>query len=146
MIRLSQWFIMLCLWLYFRKKGGVVIFLSWCFHSENPRKRVLVSKRLLNQGLLDDRCLSFLPLCCLPFFDLRIPIAPLLSSNTSWTKIYLSPQLVVNYSTTKTGPHDIAEILLKVTLNTIKSINQSTNWDGCFEHKLGVVVGWTPYP
>jgi hypothetical protein len=28
-------------------------------------------------------------------------------------------------STTKTGRHDIAEILLKVTLNTIKSINQS---------------------
>jgi hypothetical protein len=28
-------------------------------------------------------------------------------------------------STTKTGRHDIAEILLKVALNTIKSINQS---------------------
>jgi len=44
-------------------------------------------------------------------------------------------------STTKTGRHVIAEILLKVTLSTIKSINQSTNLDGCFEHKLGVVVG-----
>ena len=30
-------------------------------------------------------------------------------------------------STTKTGRHDIAEILLKVVLNTTKSINQSTN-------------------
>ena len=30
-------------------------------------------------------------------------------------------------STTKTGHHDIAEILLKVALNTIKSINQSIN-------------------
>jgi hypothetical protein len=29
-------------------------------------------------------------------------------------------------STTKTGRHEIAEILLKVALNTIKSINQST--------------------
>jgi len=29
-------------------------------------------------------------------------------------------------STTKTGRHDIAEILLKVALNTKKSINQST--------------------
>jgi hypothetical protein len=28
-------------------------------------------------------------------------------------------------STTKTGRHDIAEILLKVALKTIKSINQS---------------------
>jgi hypothetical protein len=28
-------------------------------------------------------------------------------------------------STTKTGRHDIAEILLKVALNTIKSINQN---------------------
>jgi hypothetical protein len=28
-------------------------------------------------------------------------------------------------STTKTGLHDIAEILLKVALNTIKSINQT---------------------
>jgi len=28
-------------------------------------------------------------------------------------------------STTKTGRHDIAEILLKVALNTIKSINHS---------------------
>jgi hypothetical protein len=28
-------------------------------------------------------------------------------------------------STTKTGRHDIAEILLKVALSTIKSINQS---------------------
>jgi hypothetical protein len=27
--------------------------------------------------------------------------------------------------TTKTGRHDIAEILLKVALNTIKSINQN---------------------
>ena len=30
-------------------------------------------------------------------------------------------------STTKTGRHDIAEILLKVALNTIKSINLSIN-------------------
>jgi hypothetical protein len=30
-------------------------------------------------------------------------------------------------STTKTGRHDIAEILLKVALNTITSINQSIN-------------------
>jgi hypothetical protein len=28
-------------------------------------------------------------------------------------------------STTKTGRHDLAEILLKVALNTIQSINQS---------------------
>jgi hypothetical protein len=37
-------------------------------------------------------------------------------------------------STTKTGCHDIAEILLKVALNTRKSINQ--NWQSqlaCFE-------------
>ena len=30
-------------------------------------------------------------------------------------------------STTKTGRHDIAEILLNVALNTIQSINQSIN-------------------
>jgi hypothetical protein len=30
-------------------------------------------------------------------------------------------------STTKTGRHDIAEILLKVALSTKKSINQSIN-------------------
>ena len=31
-------------------------------------------------------------------------------------------------STTKTGRHDISEILLKVALNTTKSINQSIIW------------------
>jgi hypothetical protein len=38
----------------------------------------------------------------------------------------LSPVTPVS-STTKTGRHDIADILLKVALNTIKSINQSIN-------------------
>jgi len=33
-------------------------------------------------------------------------------------------------STTKTGRHDIAELLLKVALNTIKSINQSIKNNG----------------
>jgi hypothetical protein len=37
---------------------------------------------------------------------------------------WFSPVTPVS-STTKTGRHDIAEILLKVALNTIKSINQS---------------------
>jgi hypothetical protein len=31
--------------------------------------------------------------------------------------------------TTKTGRHDIAEIVLKVALNTIKSINQSIDYN-----------------
>ena len=35
-------------------------------------------------------------------------------------------------STTKTGRHDIAEILLKVALNTKKAINQSINSVGFF--------------
>jgi hypothetical protein len=34
--------------------------------------------------------------------------------------------------TTKTGRHDIAEILLKVALNTKNSINQSINQKTCF--------------
>jgi hypothetical protein len=33
--------------------------------------------------------------------------------------------LVLASSTTKTGPHDIAEILLKVTLNTINQIKST---------------------
>jgi hypothetical protein len=37
---------------------------------------------------------------------------------------WFSPGTPVS-STTKTGRHDIAEILLKVALNTKKSINQS---------------------
>jgi len=37
---------------------------------------------------------------------------------------WFSPGTPAN-STTKTGRHDIVEILLKVALNTIKSINQS---------------------
>jgi hypothetical protein len=37
---------------------------------------------------------------------------------------WFSPGILAS-STTKTGRHDIAEILLKVALNTIKSINQS---------------------
>ena len=41
-------------------------------------------------------------------------------------------------STTKTGRHDIAEILLKVELNTIKSINQSTIF--FFLGYIGVIV------
>jgi hypothetical protein len=44
---------------------------------------------------------------------------------------WFSPGTPVS-STTKTGRHDIAEILLKVTLNTTKSINQSsTTSDTC---------------
>jgi hypothetical protein len=35
--------------------------------------------------------------------------------------------LNTNSSTTKIGRHEIAEILLKVALNTKKSINQSIN-------------------
>jgi hypothetical protein len=38
-------------------------------------------------------------------------------------------------SITKSGHHDIAEILLKVALNTIISINQSINQSiNCFVH------------
>ena len=42
-------------------------------------------------------------------------------------------------STIKTGHHDIAEILLKVALNTIKSINQLTVW-----HLLFFILLLTP--
>jgi hypothetical protein len=38
-------------------------------------------------------------------------------------------------STTKTGRHDIAEILLKVVLKHKKSINQSNHWDTSTTHK-----------
>ena len=37
-----------------------------------------------------DHCLSFWPLCCLLFFDLRILITPLVSSNPSCVLIKLS--------------------------------------------------------
>jgi len=38
-------------------------------------------------------------------------------------------------STTKTGRHDIAEILLKVVLNTIKSIKSKLDWDDAKESR-----------
>jgi hypothetical protein len=40
-------------------------------------------------------------------------------------------------STTKTGRHDIAEILLKVALKHQKSINQSIN---CCHCQLGTII------
>jgi hypothetical protein len=40
--------------------------------------------------------------------------------------LYFSPASLAS-PTTKTGCHDIAEILLKVALNTNNSINQSEN-------------------
>jgi len=51
-------------------------------------------------------------LCCLFFFDIRILITPL-----------VSPGPPVSF-TNKTDHHDIAEILLKVALNTIKQTNK----------------------
>jgi hypothetical protein len=45
------------------------------------------------------------------------------------------------YSTTKTGRHDIAEILLKVALNTkISNQIKSTIQDGCYCQKNGNIV------
>jgi hypothetical protein len=51
-------------------------------------------------------------------------------------------------STTKTGCHDIAEILLKVALNIKNQINQSmcfvivANWDGFIDRESGM-LGYT---
>jgi hypothetical protein len=44
-----------------------------------------------------------------------------------------------NSSTTKTGRHDIAEILLKMALNTIKS-NQVKSWLGTYASISGGVI------
>ena len=66
----------------------------------------------------------FWPLCCLFFFDIRIMIAPLISSNSSITVIkfvsdlqqvcgLFSPGTPVS-SNSNTDRHDITEILLKV--------------------------------
>jgi hypothetical protein len=60
---------------------------------------------------------------------------PITNTITAWVRAWLKVyQLLVHgrwffpgtlaSSTTKTGCHDIAEILLKVALNTKKSINQ----------------------
>jgi hypothetical protein len=51
-------------------------------------------------------------------------------------------------STTKTGRHDIAKILLKVALKHQKSINQSNHWDTSTTHKTsenerGTIKLWT---
>jgi hypothetical protein len=51
-------------------------------------------------------------------------------------------------STTKTGRHDIAEILLKVVLKHQKSIDQSNHWDTSTthktsEHERGTIKLWT---
>jgi hypothetical protein len=43
-------------------------------------------------------------------------------------------------STTKTGRHDIAEILLKVVLNTKKSINVFIQDLGAYKHKTAHIV------
>ena len=47
-----------------------------------------------------DRCLSFFfwPLCCLFFFDLQIPITPLVSSNSSY--IINSPEFICIFTFT----------------------------------------------
>jgi hypothetical protein len=45
---------------------------------------VRVTRSLVLYVCLVDRCLSFWPLCCLFFFDIRILIAPLVSSNSSF--------------------------------------------------------------
>jgi hypothetical protein len=42
-----------------------------------------------------------------------------------WSSLSVTCERSVVYSTNKTGRHDITEILLKVTLNTIKATNQS---------------------
>jgi hypothetical protein len=50
---------------------------------------VRVTRSLVLCVCFVDRCLYFLfwPLCCLFFFDIRILIAPLVSSNSSYLKI-----------------------------------------------------------
>ena len=52
------------------------------------------------------------------FFDLRLLTTPLLSSIFSYYFLWFSPVTPVS-STNKTDRPDIAEILLKVALNTI---------------------------
>jgi hypothetical protein len=44
---------------------------------------VRVTRTLILYVCFADRCLSFWPLCCLFFFDIRILIIPLVSSNSS---------------------------------------------------------------
>ena len=44
---------------------------------------VRVTRSFVSCVCFVDRCLSFWPLCCLFFFDIRILIAPLVSSNSS---------------------------------------------------------------
>ena len=62
-------------------------------HLNSPRvfSGVRVTRSLVLCVCFVDRCLSFffLPLCCLSIFDLRILIAPLVSSNSSYIKYQL---------------------------------------------------------
>ena len=87
--------------------------------------------------------LFYWPLCCLFFFDIRILITPLVSSNSFYTHYYFLPifsmslyckhnitsagGLLVPDGTNKTDRHDMTEILLKVTVNTITVILDRVN-------------------
>ena len=90
-----------------------------------------------------NRCLPFCPfsLCCMSVFNLCILIAPLVYSNSSYDELLLKYYICNKQttmppphgrwfspvsSTTKTGRHDIAEILLKMALNTKNQINQAS--------------------
>jgi hypothetical protein len=57
-----------------------------------------------------DCCLSFFlwPLCCLPFFDLRILITCLVSSNSSWRSDILITCLVSSISSWRSGSYCVA--------------------------------------
>ena len=61
---------------------------------------VRVTRSLVLYVCFVDRCLSlfFWPLCCLPFFDIRILITPLVSSNSSF-RVCFYRELSSNYCT-----------------------------------------------
>ena len=50
---------------------------------------VRVTRSLVLYVCFVDRCLSFWPLCCLFYFDMQFLIAPLVSSNSSYSKMHL---------------------------------------------------------
>jgi hypothetical protein len=64
-------------------------------HLSAPRffSGVRITRSLVLNVCFADPCLSFctfffLPLCCLFFFDIRIVIAPLVSSNSSYSILF----------------------------------------------------------
>jgi hypothetical protein len=68
--------------------------LTWTLREKSPITDTVFCKELIDA--FEDEVFSFfLPLFCLLFFDLRILITPLVSSNSSYTKQIIQQSILI---------------------------------------------------